>query len=215
MTRYAPYFIVIVMIIGLLLQCEKASKQKTQFDANMIALSDSVAYYKNRIGTKNATITAIQGDKRTIEKLLLDKDAELKALTKEFVTLNQIIKFNSTANIDTIFIPFNEPVIIADSSKTLNLDGNAATEWYRLKYRITNDSLTISSFSMPAQTTIITGFKRKWLLGKQTLVTDVTTNNPYISITGIKSAEVIIPEPWYKKWYIWLGAGIAGGVLIK
>ena len=62
------------------------------------------------------------------------------------------------------------------------------------------------------ETTIITGSKRKWFLGKEIYTTDITNSNPHIEITQLKAAEVIIPEPWYKKWYVWFAAGLAGGI---
>ena len=81
-------------------------------------------------------------------------------------------------------------------------------------YRVTNDSLIIHPFSTWTETTVISGFKRKWFLGRQTLVTDVTNTNPYIEVTAIKAAYVIVPEPWYKKWYVWLAAGFVTGIAV-
>lgn len=59
-----------------------------------------------------------------------------------------------------------------------------------------------------------TGTKRKWFLGKETLTTDITSDNPYLKVTEITSAEVTVPTPWYKKWYVWAAVGAAGGFFI-
>jgi len=83
-----------------------------------------------------------------------------------------------------------------------------------MKYRVTNDSLQVPQFTTHTETAVMTGTKRKWFLGKQTLVTDVTNTNPHITVTGITSAELAVPEPWYRKWYFWGGLGVLGGVLI-
>ena len=52
-------------------------------------------------------------------------------------------------------------------------------------------------------------------LGKQTITTDIANTNPFISIKNIQSVEITTPEPWYKKWYVWLAGGIAGGVILS
>lgn len=215
MKHSIAYFVSLLLAILLLLQCKKNVELSHQSESNARSLMDSVTLYKNALGGKTASIAALKGEKKTIETLMLQKDAELKALAKEFSKLKFISKLESKVKIDTIAIPFNAPIAVCDSSGTFNRTGSFVTKWYNLNYKVTNDSLTLSSVNMDTETTIITGFKRKWLLGKETLYTDVTHNNPYISVSNIKSAEIIVPEPWYKKWYVWLGVGIIGGIAIK
>ena len=72
-----------------------------------------------------------------------------------------------------------------------------------MQYTVTPDSLTIAPLSVFTETAVITGYKRKWFLGKESLVTEVTHTNPYITTPKINSAEVILPSQWYKKWFIW------------
>jgi hypothetical protein len=52
-------------------------------------------------------------------------------------------------------------------------------------------------------------------LGKESLITDVTNTNPHITVSKLKSLEVVVPSPWYKKWYVWLGAGLIGGMVAR
>jgi hypothetical protein len=213
MKQYFPIIVCLLLIASLFYQCNKNDALSKQYEMNTKALTDTVRYYKNVLGSQTATISTLRGDKTDIEKIILEKDIELKALAKEFKTINSLAKVGSKIHVDTISIAFDKP---ADrDSEKFSKSGNIISKWYSLGYKVSNDSLIISPFNMWTETTTITGVKRKWFLGKQSLVTDVTNTNPYITVTNIKAAEITIPEPWYRKWYIWLAVGIAGGLVVK
>jgi hypothetical protein len=213
MKHYFSYIICLLLIVSLIYQCSKNNELSMRYEIDARTLTDTVTYYKNSLGSHTATINTLQGDKEVIEKIVLEKDIALKALYKEFKTIKSLSKVNSTIHIDTIAIVFDKPVE-CDSVK-FKKSGYITSKWYSLGYRVNNDSLIISPFTTWTETTTITGFKKKWFLGKQTLVTDVTNSNPYITVTNIKAADIIIPEPWYRKWYVWLAVGIAGGLFTK
>lgn len=217
MRKYIPYTIIAVLIIALLYQCERSSYYKDFGISNSKALTDTVSHFTNKLGTQTATIRTLQGDKQYLQAILIDKDEELKALVKEFHKVQNIVKAGSTLKIDSIGVKFDEPIVYTpcDSIKPFERSGVIKQPWYRLGYKVTNESLVISPFETWTETTVITGYKRKWFLGEQTVTTDVTNSNPYITVTDLKAANVVIPEPWYRKWYVWLAAGVAGGLLIK
>lgn len=215
MKSYFPYLIALLLAVLLVHQCERNLSDNITSTNNIAALTDSVSYYKNKLGTSTASVRTLQLEAKDMKKVIIEKDKNIAALTSEFSRLKSITSVKSEINLPPVRIKYTEP-IANDSILPLKFvrKGFNKTDWYNLGYKVTQDSLIIYPLSVPTQTTIITGFKRKWLLGRQTLTTDVTNSNPYISVQEIKSAEVIVPEPLYKKWYVWLTIGLAGGAIM-
>ncbi len=215
MKPYVYITVICLLILALIFQCGKANEMRAHSKYNIDSLTDSIIYFRNLLDTETASVKTLQLEKNQLKKLIIDKDATLKQLTAEFSKVKSVTKFRSAVNFDTIGVKFDAPVICMDTMPAWEKKGLLHSKWYSLGYKVTSDSLIISPFTTWTETTVITGFKRKWLLGRQTLTTDITTTNPHITISAIKSAEVVVPEPWYKKWYLWLVAGIAGGLLLK
>jgi len=216
MKKYLPHIAIVMLLLVTVYQCEKHREYKQIADANSTALTDSIHYYKNKIGTQTAGIKTLQLDNKQLHQAILSKDIELKKLAGEFASVKSMVKHSSTITFDTISVRF-EPVgsVAGDSLHSFERKGSLESKWYSLGYKVTNDSLVIAPFKTWTETTVITGYQRKWFLGSQTLVTDITNSNPHISVKQIKAVEVIIPQPWYRKWYVWLAAGMAGGLLAK
>lgn len=185
-------------------------KDKQLANENLKAMLDSVRYYKNRLGTHTATVKVLQLDKKNLQQQVINRDKQLSALSKEFTSVKNVVKIKEVARFDSIYLPFREKIPSGFTIKdTIN------TKQYGFTYKIDSAGLSLQNFTIPNETTIITGYKQKWFLGRQTITTDVTNSNPYISTESIVSAEVVVPEPWYKKWYVWLAAGLITGVLVK
>lgn len=201
--------IITCLFILLIYQCKRTKAFEKHEGEIITAMSDTIKYYTNRLGTQTASIKTLRLDKSQLESTLLIKDKKLAALTSEFNKINYITKYNSITFIDTIKVNFNDTIPYVFERKGIILDN-----WYSFKYNLTQKGIKIDSLSLPTRTTIITGVKRKWFLGSSYLATDITNSNPYIKITGIESTEITLSQPWYKKWYIWLAAGLVGGVLI-
>lgn len=202
--------IIVALALVLLFSAERCSFNQKRAAANYTALTDTVTYYSNRLGTNTASIKAIQLNESQLKQIIFSKDNELATLAKHFSEVKTVVKYVQTVKLDTINVVFKDTVPCVFSRK-----GALDTAWYSLKYESNNKGFSIDSLTIPSQTTIITGLKQKWFLGRQTLTTDITNANPNIRITGIQSVQVNVPVPWYKKWYVWLGAGAAGGFLIS
>lgn len=217
MKKYTPYIIIAILLIWAIHNCERKNYYKDTGSANATALTDSVKYFKNRLGTQTASIKTMLLDKKGMQDLLLSKDKELAALSKEFAKIKYVTKSKSTAKFDSISVKFDTPIVLHpnDTINRFERSGAVFTEWYSLGYKVNNDSLVIDPFETWTQTTVITGIKRKWFLGKETLTTDITNTNPHITVTGITSAELTVSTSFWKKWYVWLAAGVVGGLLIK
>lgn len=215
MRKHIPIVIIIILLVVLFHQCGDSAKSKANASQNEKIMYDSVIYFKNRLGSISSSNKTLQLTQKQLNQTIFEKDRELKTLAAGFTKLKSITKFSSTIKPDTLSTAFANPIISADTSGRFERSGTVFKDWYSLHYKITNDSLTLMPVAINTETTVITGFKRKWFLGRQVLVTDITNTNPAIKIMSIKSAQVIIPQPWYAKWYVWLAAGIAGGLFIR
>ncbi|GGB83901.1 hypothetical protein GCM10007424_24890 [Flavobacterium suaedae] len=205
--KYIPYLLCSVLLVILL---QPRCNSETRIKTNYQALNDSISYYKNRLGSQTATIKTLLADKETLGVLLTDKDKELQELIKEFASVKNVVKYKDRIVIDTIKVTYTDTLPYPDFERT----GKIKNKWYSFRYKSMNDGFTLDSLTIPNEVTVITGVKRKWFLGKQTITTDVTSTNPYIKVTELKAAEVEVPTPVYKKWYVWLGVGILGGILV-
>ena len=208
MRKYLYPAMILMLIITLLLLLERCQFIKQNATENSIALTDTVTYYTNRLGTQTASIKTLQLQQQELKDIVLAKDKQLTALAKEFSHVKSVVQYEQVTILDTISIVYRDTVPCVFSKS-----GNITSKWYNLNYKSNNKGFTIDSLTLPNQATVITGFKRKWFLGKETLTTEVTNTNPHITITGITSAQVVISSPWYKKWYVWLGIGLAGGLV--
>ncbi|WP_294734763.1 hypothetical protein [uncultured Flavobacterium sp.] len=208
MKKYIPYIIIGVMSLLWLQQC---SKSKSRDTSNIEAMNYTIRYYENALGTVTASKKTLQAVNTKQALALLGKNKELEKLTKEFTKVRSIVHYETVTQIDTIKVLFEKPVRIYDFVRV----GRVKEKHYSFMYEVDTFGFTLDSLQIPNEVTVITGTKRKWFLGKQTLVTDVTNSNPYITVTDIKATEVVIPEPWYKKWYVWLATGFVAGAAIS
>ena len=207
-----PYALIILLLVLLTVQCNHNSRNKSNYLSNLDALTDTVSYYKNKAGKQTATIKTLRLKNNELNNYIINKDEELKAVAEEFSSLQYIVKYTTVTKFDTIYIPLEKPITTENRFK---VSGKKKNKWFSLNYTITNDSLTITPLLINTDASIVTGIKRKWFLGKETLTTDVTFTNPNISVTNLKSVAVKVNNPWYKKWYVWLAAGVTGGLLLK
>ena len=206
MKRYLFPTVILVLLVALALVCQQCTFYKRNAQSNLTALNDTLLYFNNAIGTQTASIKTLQLEKKELQDVI-EKDKEVLLLSKPFSKVESIVKYNTITHIDTIHITYPDtlPCIFERSGKRIN-------KWYSFNYKSDQKGFKIDSLLTNTETTVITGLKRKWLLGEQTLTTDISNSNPHIRVTSLKAAEVIVPEPWYKKWYLWLAVGVVGGV---
>ena len=206
MRKHISNIIIAALLLALIFSIERCSYNKRIGDDNAAALTDTVKYYTNTLGTQTASVKTLQVDKAGLNTLLLDKDKELAALASEFAKLNNVVKADTELRIDTITVTYNDAL-----RYNFERSGCVLDKWYSFGYSSNQNGFKIDSLKVPNSITIITGSKRKWFLGEETITTDVTNTNPYVTITNVKAAEITLPAPWYKKWYVWLAVGAVGG----
>lgn len=209
MKKYIPYIIIIVLTVALLLSVQRCHRVESVSLKNMQAWNDTLTTFKNRVGTITASMKTLQVDKSTLKSMVLERDKKLLAYANEFAEVHTVVQTNTVTKIDTVFVVYTEPVPYG-----FERSGSVNDDWYSFDYASDENGLRLSNLAIPDTVTMITGVKRKWFLGKETLTTDVTHVNPHVTVTGIKAVEVVLPTPWYKKWYVWLAAGAIGGAFI-
>ena len=200
-------FIAIVLLCMLFSQCS----EKHRLQTNLTALSTENVTYKNKLGTVTMQNATLQLTKIELQKNVIDKDHKIKVLSAGFYRINNITTVKTITKTDTIKIPFDVP-----APCNFVREGAIFKDWYSLGYKVDSLGVTIEPISIPNEQIIITGFKRKWFLGKTTAVTEVSNTNPLIEIQDVHSFETIVPKHWYESRIIWLTAGfITGAILIK
>jgi hypothetical protein len=201
--------IITVLIVALLFATGTCVNANRKTATTALALADTVSHYTNALGTQTASIRTLQTDKTQLQQLVLNKDRELATLAKSFTNLHSVTKYKTITVIDTITIHYRDSIPCV-----FKRQGLVKNNWYSFTYTSNQNGVRIDSLRLPNSTSVIIGTKRKWFLGKEMLTTEITHTNPYVTTPQLTSAEMLHPTPLYKKWYIWLGIGLAGGVLL-
>ncbi|HMI07108.1 MAG TPA: hypothetical protein VK528_06160, partial [Flavobacterium sp.] len=133
------------------------------------------------------------------------KDKELQKLTGRFSKVTSITTIKAQAKLDSAIAVFDTPIVLrpaqSDSTKTESFErvGTVWEDWFCANYRIDNKGIILTQVTGDISVTTVTGFKRKWFLGKTTAVTDVTPTSKNVTVLQIQSTEVIVPRTWWKE----------------
>lgn len=193
-----------ILLFFLVLQCNNSEKLKK----SITTISSENSQYKNKIGTLTTRSKVLQVDNDNLKKYIAKNDT-LKKLAKPFLKIETITKVKTVIQFDTIRTVFKQTIpcaFVRDSSKV--------QKWYAFKYKIDNKKFDIIDLYIPNEQTAITGFQRKWMLGKQTYVTEITNTNPYINTLEVESVVKVVPVEWYNSKLIWFSAGFIANSLI-
>jgi hypothetical protein len=202
-------FILLLLTALLLISMHQCVHEKRAAKTNLLALTDTVQHYTSALGTQTAVIRTLQTDQKQLKGVLLEKDKEFAAVTKQYSKVHSVTKFNTVTRIDTIAVRYTDTIPCIFSRK-----GTVQDKWYSFTFKATQNGLHIDSLTLPNNTFVVTGTKRKWFLGKETVTTEVTHTNPYLHTRQLQASEVRYNTPIGKKWYLWLAVGITGGFLL-
>jgi hypothetical protein len=209
MKKYIPYIVIVMLAISLLLSARQCSIATSTANTNYNTLTDTVNHFKNRIGTITASKATLQLNNAQLQGIILNKDNALAALAKEFAEVKSVVKFQAVTKFDTIQIAYKDSIPCV-----FERSGTISDKWYSFGYKADQAGVTIDSFKTWISASVVTGTKRKWFLGEQTIKTDITLSNPNMIVADITTAEVVVPSPWYRKWYMWLAVGAVGGFVM-
>jgi len=201
--------LIIGLLIALVLSIYLCSNNKKLIEPQNIALLDTTNYFKNKLGTITATKKVLELEKKDLKELLYSKDSTLNILRKELSKVKTIIQTQTITKIDTVFVPFEvrEPF-------DFERKGKHQKEWFQFNYTIDQSGKSFTDFTIPNKQTIVTGFKQKWFLGKQTYTTDITNSNPYVNTVEVQTIQVVVPKRFYDTRLFNIGVGFLGGMLV-
>jgi len=197
------------MAIALFSSVHECRKSDQFADSQKAALVDTTNHYKNELGTITATKKVLQLEKKELKELVYSQDTSLNKLRKDFSKVKAIVQTKTITIIDTVSVPFEIHIPCEFERK-----GKHNKEWFQFNYNVNQSGLTFTDFTIPNKQTSITGFKRKWFLGKQTYVTDITNSNPYMKTVEVQTVQVVVPKRVYDTRLFNIGIGFVGGVLL-
>lgn len=202
-------FIALVIAI-LFLTCFNQCYQIEIDKSNILALNDSISTYKLKNGQLVASKESILLDKAMAIDLVLSKDRELNEMAKKFSNIKTITKIVSQTKIDTMNVYFTD-TIPCDFNKI----GSKYEKWYSFDYQLNQKSFSINNLTIPDTLKLISGIKRKWFLGKETLVVDVMHKNPLIQVTNIQHVLVQPKKKFWETKLFTFSIGLAAGVYLE
>ena len=151
---------IVILVIVLIVSLKTFSFTKAdEFKTTIV--KDTVAYYTNNLNIQTATINTLLLTKQQLQRDLFKKDLKIKALTKEFVKIKSVASYKTVTVVDTITVAYKDTV-----PYFFERSGHIKNEWFTFKYTNDNKGFQIDSLSIPTNTIIITGVKRKWFFRK-------------------------------------------------
>jgi len=167
--------VIVILLIIISISVDECGKHQKQSISATKQLTDSTKYFKNKLGTETASKIALETSNDLFKNEILKKDLELKKLADEFSRVKSVVKYKTQIQIDSI------PIYFTDSIPCdFNLVGKYDNKNFKFDWNIDNKKFELKNIDIPNETTIITGFKRKWFLGRQTLTTDIANSNPLL-----------------------------------
>lgn len=167
--------------------------------ANNNALTTEKTTFKNQIGTLTTRVSTLQLTQKELRQQMSDTVAKL---AKRFHKIETVTGAKFQAKIDTAKVTFKEPIPCR-----FVREGSERKEWYSFKYRIDENQFKIRDLVVPAKVFVITGTQRKWFLGRQTLVTEISFDNPNILILDATSIKTVVKPKWYDSKLFTFAAG--------
>jgi len=204
--KILPWVIVLVLASMLFTECD----DNKVLEKNLKYQTTATTYYKNKLGSVSASNEALQYTKKQLKENLLQKDDSLKKLASEFAKVKSIVKWKTKTEIDSILVPF-EVKAPCDFERS----GITQNKWYEFNWKANQDGFKVSDFKTFNETTVITGMKRKWFWGPQTITTDITNTSPYYKLPeNLQSIETKEEVKWYQSTLFKFGLGAIAGYLI-
>ena len=174
-------FIYIVIIVALsvmfLNQLLKNSDKDSSYSHNLKVLNDSLVYSKNKLGQEVANKLAFKGTNEELKKIIDLKETEnsqLQISLLKWKQLASVTKVVTETKLDTVYIPFNEPVPFEFSRSFQKVD-----QWYSIFGLVNQEGVSINNISIPNTQTIVSG-KKKISFLKTEYRFEITNSNPNI-----------------------------------
>lgn len=199
--KWITRIVVLILLCVVWVQCEN---NRTSL-ATIEAQNSKISTYKLKNGQLVSSNLSLQFDKDQLEDLVISQNKELEEVYKRFSKVKTVTKTITITKIDSVDVPFEVkvPCGFERSDSVIN-------KHYSFDYAVNQNGLKIKNLIIPDSISIVTGTKRKWFLGKETLTIDITHSNPNIQEISLQHYEVT-PK---KKWYQTNGAKMGGAVIL-
>lgn len=204
--KVIPYLVIAVLLLLLNRKCQDYDRVENLY----LSESSKVEMYKNKLGGMTATISALELSEKQLKETILQKNDSLKKLASEFNKVRYITVVKEVVRVDSVRVPF-EVQIPCEFERLGKYDTDSH---FKFNYTLNQTGFSIYDIEIPNEQTVITGLKRKWMFGKQTLHTDITNTNPYIHTKEIQTIVVPVKVEWYNNKFVWFGLGAVGGIMM-
>jgi hypothetical protein len=195
-----------LIIIGIS-TCNKYKHNYDEQSALISAMQDTVKHFKNKDGEQVAQITLLEGSKENLLNVIGKTDKRLAKLLREGASsgtsFQQITKFDTvtTIKVDTV-------------QGKLSFSDTTKNQWLNLTVTLKDDSLKKEIELRDSLTVAFKKIKQGFLKPKKSVV-EVTSANPYVKVTGLRSFDIPQKKSNLKFWFgVGIGAG-AGYLLFK
>ncbi|WP_438423150.1 DUF6549 family protein [Aquimarina macrocephali] len=177
----------------------RRKKDIDRYQDNISTLKDVVYTYKLKNGELASSKKALLVTNKELRKGIFVKDDSLKALLKKFKRVKAAVKIKTVVRIDTIEIPFNNPVETPFKRSFALNNPN-----YKLSGNVSNFGVTIDKINIPNTQRLVIG-NRKVGFFKTQLEVSMTNSNPYLKVDDIESQIVTIKN---NKFHVIVFAGV-------
>lgn len=199
--KWITRIVILVLVCIVWVHCENSKVNEATIDAQNSEISNYKLKNGQLVTSKKFAILT----EKQLKQQILSKDNELKELSKKFAKVKAVTKTITVTKIDSVDVPF-EVKIPCDFERS----DSVVDKHYSFDYAVNLNGLKIKNLTIPDSISIVTGSKRKWFLGKETLTIDITHSNPNIQETSLQHYEIRNK----KKWYQTDGAKMGGAVIL-
>ena len=145
----------------------------------------------------------------TTKTVTYEKVPEKTELTKKFSEVKTIIKIQERLRVDTIRVVYRDSIPC-----DFDIKGSIVDKDYSVDYSSSNKGLSLYNLKVVDTIEIVTGVKRKWLLGKKTNTIDISHSNKLMTTDDIKHFEIVEKKKFYDTTLFKVAAGIIFGVVV-
>lgn len=173
---------------------------ESEYLNNTQALTEQVTKVTNKLGEQSYKVTTLESDNTDLIESLNSSDSTIFRLQELIKSYKKEIKNGGSVTV------FNDSIIIKDTvfvNKTdTSTEFNYSNNWITLN-GVIKDSLTFN-LSIKNKYSVIIGYEGNGFFKSKTLYSLITNENPYSTVTSVKSYKVKLKE---RKWSF----GITGG----
>lgn len=167
---------------------------------------DTAMYYKDKSGEEvayNKALKLSESELRDSVKSMLEDIGVKKP--------DVIIRTKTVLRIDTVNVRFTDTLPCSDFIMPFVVD----SPYYKINGEISKEKLLFKELSFNNDQDIVVGMRKGGMFRNKEYVVTVKNSNPYMNVNGLSSLRIENKKKWYEKWYVYLFAGMVGGVILN